>query len=540
MQREKMEFDAVIIGAGPAGLSAAIRLKQLAQAKQQELQVCVLEKGSEVGAHILSGAVIEPRALNELLPNWQQGNAPLTTPAIQEKFLWLNKSKSWRLPTPPQMKNEGNYIVRLGHVCQWLAEQAEQLGVEIYSGFPASEIIYNDKNEIIGVMSGDFGVGLDGKPGAQYQPGMELHAKQTIFAEGCRGSLTELLINKFNLRANCCPQTYGIGIKELWEIDPSQHQAGLTAHTIGWPLANDTYGGSFLYHLADNLLAVGFVVGLDYSNPYLNPFNEFQRFKTHPAIREVFNKGRRIAYGARTLNEGGLQSIPTLVVPGGLITGCAAGFLNVPKIKGTHTAMKSGMLAAEAVMTAIDNKEKIASQYPVLLKKSWVWNELYRVRNIRPAFKKGLLTGLAYAGLDTYILRGRAPWTFKHKPDHLALKKASDCQTIDYPAPDKTISFDILSSVYLSNTHHEENQPCHLTLKDAAVAISINLTDYASPESVYCPAAVYEILSENGVSRLQINAQNCLHCKTCDIKDPTQNIVWKTPEGGGGPNYSGM
>ena len=545
MQRESMEYDVVIVGAGPAGLAAAIRLKQLAQANDQEIGVCVLEKGSEVGAHIMSGAVIEPRALNELLPDWKERGAPLKTPARKDKFLWLTHEHAYRLPTPPQMHNDGNYIVSLGNVCRWLGEQAEELGVEIYPGFAAAEVLYHPDGSVKGVATGDMGIGKEGQQTENYQPGMELHAKQTLFAEGCRGSLTRTLFDRFKLREEADPQTYGIGIKELWEIDPAKHEPGLVIHTVGWPLNLGTYGGSFLYHLEDNQVAVGFVIGLDYENPYLSPFDEFQRFKTHPEIKPFFEGGRRIAYGARALSEGGLQSIPKLTFPGGLIIGDSAGFLNVPKIKGSHTAMKSGMVAAETVYEALQADSAQFAEltaYPEKLKQSWLWQELKQVRNIRPAFRWGLVGGIAYAALDTYLLQGRAPWTLRQHADHTALQPARFFDKIDYPKPDGKISFDKPSSVFLSGTNHEENQPAHLTLKDPAIPVQHNLPLYDAPEQRYCPAGVYEIVRNDDGSdpRLQINAQNCVHCKTCDIKDPTQNIVWVVPEGGGGPNYPNM
>ncbi|MFT5486529.1 MAG: electron-transferring-flavoprotein dehydrogenase [Paracoccaceae bacterium] len=544
VERESMEFDVVIVGAGPSGLASAIRLRQLAEETGKEISVCVIEKGSEVGAHILSGAVLEPRALAELFPDWQERGAPLNTAVKSDQFLLLGKSGALKLPTPPQMNNHGNYIVSLGNVCRWLAEQAEAMGVEIYPGFAAAEVLYAEDGRVRGVATGDMGIGKDGEQTANYQPGFELHAKQTVFAEGCHGSLTKTLFEKFDLRDDADDQTYGIGIKELWEVKPENHKPGHVTHTIGWPMDSGTYGGSFLYHLEDNQVAVGFVIGLDYTNPHLSPFDEFQRFKTHPKIRPTFEGGRRIAYGARALNEGGFQSVPKLTFPGGLLIGCTAGFLNVPKIKGSHTAMKSGMLAAETVFGVVtgEGESTDTSAYEAAIKASWIWDELYRVRNIRPSFKWGMWAGLLYSAIDTYIFRGRAPWTFKHHADHTTLKKAADAPKIDYPAPDGEVSFDKLSSVFISNTNHEENQPAHLTLKDQTVPISVNLAEYDAPEQRYCPAGVYEIIAEDDGSnpQLQINAQNCVHCKTCDIKDPTQNINWVVPEGGGGPNYPNM
>ena len=539
-QREQMEYDVVVVGAGPSGLAAAIRLKQLAAAAGSELGVCIVEKGSEVGAHILSGAVFEARALNELIPDWRERGAPLNTPAIDDRFLYLTKNRALRLPTPPPMHNHGNYIISLGNLCRWLAQQAEELGVEIYPGFAAAEVLYDDNGRVRGVATGDMGIGKDGKRTERYTPGVELIARETLFAEGCRGSLTKTLIRRFYLRDGHDPQTYGLGLKELWEVAPERHQPGLVVHTIGWPLDGSTYGGSFLYHFEDRQVAVGFVIGLDYHNPFLNPFEEFQRFKTHPAIRPTFEGGRRIAYGARALNEGGFQSIPRLDFPGGALIGDTAGFLNVPKIKGSHTAMKSGMVAAEAVFARLGGNA--AAQVRQALEQSWVWDELYRVRNIRPSFRLGLWGGLAYSAFDTFVLRGRAPWTFHHHPDHSQLIRASQAPHIDYPRPDGKVSFDRLSSVFISNTNHEEDQPAHLKLRDPAKAITINYRLYDSPEQRYCPAGVYEIVQDTGTGepRLQINAPNCVHCKTCDIKDPEQNIDWVVPEGGGGPNYPNM
>jgi electron-transferring-flavoprotein dehydrogenase len=543
--RERMDYDVAIVGAGPAGLAAAIRLKQLAAESGREVSVCVLEKGSEVGAHILSGAVMETRALDELIPDWKDKGAPLNTPADEDRFLFLTKKRAIRMPTPPQMHNAGNYIVSLGNVCRWLGQQAEALGVEIFPGFAAAEVLFEpgfEDGRVCGIATGDMGIGKDGQRTGNFAPGVEIHARLTVFAEGVRGSLSKALIDKFDLRKNAQDQTYGIGIKELWEIDPAKHHAGRIVHTIGWPLDSETYGGSFLYHLENNQVAVGFVIGLDYPNPYLSPFEEFQRFKTHPAIRPTFEGGRRIAYGARAINEGGLQSIPELVMPGAAIIGCSAGFVNVPKIKGTHTAMKSGMLCAEAAFDALaaDGPVGKLDSYPEALKASWVWEELAAVRNIRPGFSKGLYVGLANAALETYLLKGKAPWTWRHHPDHESLRPTAASNPIEYPKPDGKVSFDRLSSVFLASTNHEENQPAHLTLKDASVPVAHNLARYDAPEQRYCPAGVYEIVREAAGPRLQINAQNCVHCKTCDIKDPTQNIVWVVPEGGGGPNYPNM
>lgn len=542
MAREQMEFDVIIVGAGPAGLSASIRLAQLAKEHQTTLNICVLDKGDTVGAHILSGAVLEPLALNELIPDWKQKNAPLDTPVTQDKFLWLTENQAFRLPTPPPMHNKGNYIISLGKLCRWLADEAESLGVNIFPGFAATEILY-DGDRVCGIITGDKGRDRMGNPTSRFQAGMELYAKQTFFAEGCRGSLTKILMEKFQLRVGKNPQTYALGIKELWEIPTELHQAGLVTHTIGWPLDNNTYGGSFAYHFEKNLFAIGFVIGLDYQNPYLNPYEEFQRFKTHPHFIKLLEKGKRIAYGARSLNEGGFQSIPKLTFPGGLLIGCSAGFMNVPKIKGIHTAMKSGMVAAESVFSELQKNSALECQsYTDNLKKSWVWNELYKVRNIRPAMHWGLLPGLAYSAIDTYLLQGHAPWTMQYrKPDNLQIKYAVDCKKIIYPKHDNKVTFDLLSSVFLANIHYEENQPYHLKLTDRKIAIDINFKKYDSPETRYCPAGVYEIVRDvNDNPRLQINGGNCIHCKACDIKDPTQNITWTPSEGGSGPQYEIM
>jgi electron-transferring-flavoprotein dehydrogenase len=543
MTRESMDFDVVIVGAGPAGLAASIRLAQLGEQHQKNLNICVIDKGEEVGAHILSGAVMEPRALSELVPNWKELAPPLHTPVTEDQFLFLTAKKSWRLPTPPQMHNQGNYIISLGQFSRWLASEAEQLGVNIFPGFAATEMIY-ENDRVMGVITGDKGLDKQGQPKPQFQPGMELRAKQVILAEGCRGSLSEKVFARYHLNEGKDPQTYGLGIKEVWEISPEEHHPGRVMHSIGWPLDTKTYGGSFMYYWGNNLLSIGFVIGLDYENPYLNPYEEFQRFKAHPAISPLLQKGNRIAYGARTLIEGGLQSLPKLTFPGGLIIGDAAGFLNVPKIKGIHNAIKSAMIAAESLFPQLDNLSTgECDHYPQNLKTSWLWDDLYRVRNIRPAFRWGLWPALMYAAMDTYIFRGRAPWTLHHStPDHLMLKKAAQCVPISYPKHDNQISFDLPSSVYLANIHYDENQPYHLKLKDRhRVPIDINLKEYAAPETRYCPAGVYEtVYNENNEPRLFINGGNCIHCKACDIKDPTRNITWTPSEGGSGPQYGMM
>jgi electron-transferring-flavoprotein dehydrogenase len=539
-ERERMAYDVVVVGAGPSGLAAAIRLKQLAAAATRDLTVCVVEKGSEVGAHILSGAVFEPRALDELIPLWRERGAPVVTAAVQDRFQLLTTTRAIPLPVPPDMANHGNYIISLGNLCRWLGREAEALGVEIYPGFAAAEVLYDGAGRVCGVATGDRGIGRDGRPTERYQPGVELVAPETLFAEGCRGSLTKHLVERFQLHDGIDPQTYAIGIKELWELAPERHRPGLVLHTVGWPLDRKTYGGSFLYHFEGRQAAVGLVVGLDFENPYLSPFEEFQRFKTHPAIRPFFEGGRRVAYGARALNEGGFQSIPRLDFLGGALVGCAAGFVNVPKIKGSHTAMKSGMVAAEAVFRRLGGDQGASVRR--MLEQSWVWDELRRARNIRPGFRWGLWAGLAHAALDTYVLRGKAPWTLHNHADHRRLMLARAARPIDYPRPDGEVTFDLLSSVFISNTNHEENQPPHLKLRDPEKAIALNYRLYDSPEQRYCPAGVYEIVRhpETGAPQLQINAQNCVHCKTCDIKDPEQNVDWVVPEGGGGPNYPNM
>ena len=554
MERESMEVDVLIVGAGPAGLAAAIRLMQLAEGAGSELSVCVIEKGSEVGAHIMSGAVMEPRAMDELFPDWKERGAPLNVPVTAEKFSFLTEVNSIPLPTfllPKATHNKGNYIVSLGNVCRWMAEQAEAMGVEIYPGFAASGLLFHDDGRVKGVVTGVMGIDAKGEQKATYEPGMELHGKYVLFGEGCRGSLSQQLIERFDLAKDSQPQTYGIGLKELWEVPDEVHQEGLVVHTAGWPMDNATYGGSFLYHLDNNQIAIGYVIGLDYENPHLSPFDEFQRYKTHPAISRYLKGGKRIAYGARALTEGGFQSIPGLIFPGGALMGCGAGFMNVPKIKGSHNAIKTGMLAAEAAFEAVQVANEagagmpaaLLESYPAALRESWIWKELYAVRNFRPAFAKwGLIGGTLYGGVDQF-LGGRVPWTLAHPHlDHESLKLKDQCKTIDYPRPDGVLSFDKPSSVFISNTSHEEDQPVHLQLTDPRKPVDHNLALYDAPEQRYCPAGVYEILTDDdgGNARLQINAQNCVHCKTCDIKDPTQNITWTVPEGTGGPNYPNM
>ena len=549
MERESMEFDVVIVGAGPAGLSTACKLMQLANEKDQELMVCVVEKGSEVGAHILSGAVFEPRSLNELFPDWKEKGAPLNTPVTEDHIYLLNdETSAKKLPnaiTPKTMHNDGNYIVSMGNVCRWLAEQAEQLGVEVFPGFAASEVIYNEDGSVGGVLTGDMGVGENGEPKDGYMPGMELRAKYTVFAEGCRGHLGKDLISHFKLDEDSSPQHYAIGFKEIWDIDPSKHQPGLVVHSAGWPL-DDATGGSYLYHAEDNQVFVGLIVDLNYDNPYLSPFDEFQRLKHLPVFKQYLEGGKRVSYGARAIAKGGFNSLPKMTFPGGLLVGCEAGTLNFAKIKGNHTAMKSGMLAAESIFEAIsENSEapvKELTSFTEKFKSSWLYDELFRSRNFGPAIHKlGNFWGGAFNTLEQNIFNGNLFFTMKdeHK-DYAQLKEAKDAKEISYPKPDGVLSFDKLSSVFLSNTNHEENQPCHLKLKDPSIPLQVNLPKFAEPAQRYCPAGVYEVIEEEGEKRFQINAQNCVHCKTCDIKDPSQNIKWVVPEGAGGPNYPNM
>ncbi len=543
--RDAMEYDVVIVGGGPAGLSAAIKLKQLAAESGKEVSVVVLEKGGEPGAHILSGAIMDPIALTELFPNWKELGAPLNTPVTEDRIYVLTENSSFKTPNwlvPKCFHNEGNYIVSLGNVTRWLAQQAEAIGVEVFPGFAAAEVLFNEDGSVKGVATGNMGVNREGEASSSFQIGMELHAKYTLFAEGARGHLGKQMIAKYELDKGKDPQSYGIGIKELWEIDPSKHKEGLVVHTTGWPMMSD-YAGSFLYHLENNQVAVGYVVGLAYENPYISPFEEFQRFKTHPTIRGFFEGAKRISYGARAITAGGLQSLPKLTFPGGALIGCDAGFLNMSRIKGSHAAIKTGMLAAAAAFEALgaERQHDELTAYTTAFEASWLHEELHTARNVKNLLKKGAY-GSPFVWLDQVLLRGKAPWTLRHsKPDHACLRPASEFTPINYPKPDGKLTFDRLSSVFISNTNHAEDQPIHLTLKDASVPVNINLAKYAGPESRYCPAGVYEFVkTDEGADRLQINAQNCVHCKTCDIKDPTQNIVWVTPEGGGGPNYPSM
>ena len=553
--REAMEYDVVVVGGGPGGLATAIRLKQLAAAKGTEVSVVVLEKGSEPGAHILSGAIMDPIALTELFPNWKAMGAPLNQPVTGDAMIFLGEKSSFRVPNlllPACFENHGNYIISLGNLTRWLGQQAEALGVEIFPGFTAAEVLYSEEGRVKGIATGNMGISKEGEPTADFQLGMELHGKYTIFAEGSRGHLGKQLIAKYQLDAGKDPQSYGLGVKEVWEIDPARHEPGFVLHTAGWPMQNDTYGGAFLYHMEDNKVALGYITGLDYANPYLSPFEEFQRWKLHPNIRwylegdesKGIKPGKRLGYGARAITAGGLMSLPKTIFPGGALVGCDAGYLNVSRIKGSHAAIKTGMLAAEAAYDAIQagraGDELVA--YPEAFEKSWLFDELHKSRNFKTWFKKGLVKATLMNGIEQFALRGHIPWTLhRDKPDHAYLKPAAECKEIKYPKPDGKLTFDRLSSVFISNTNHAENQPAHLTLKDASVPVSINLAKYAGPESRYCPAGVYEyVKTDTGADRLQINAQNCVHCKTCDIKDPTQNIVWVTPEGGGGPNYAGM
>lgn len=540
IERDVMEYDVVIVGAGPAGLAAAIHLKQLAALKVQELSICLLDKGSEVGSHIVSGCVMNPRGLDELIPDWRKLGFPVTTEVKKDKLVYFSKTKQYKLPLPRDWQNYGNYIISLSQLCRKLAEYAESIGVEIYPGFAAKSAIIED-GVLKGILTGDMGTERDGTPGANYQPGVEIRAKQTILAEGCRGSVSKQLIAHFKLDKDSQPQTYGLGIKEIWRVDPKKHRLGHVTHTIGYPLDNQTYGGGFVYHLTNNLVSVGLVTALDYQNPYLSPYEEFQRFKQHPNIRRLLKDGERIEYGARTIVEGGLQALPKLCFPGGILIGDSAGFINVPKVKGVHNAIKSGMLGATAIISAIEKNSPIANSYPDLFRNSWLYKDLNKVRNIRPAFQRGRIFGMLYTAFEKFILRGKAPWTLKiHTHDHLTLQHKSKAERITYPAYDHKITFDKASSVHLANVTHDDDQPIHLQLKDPNTAINTNLMEFAAPETRYCPAGVYEITKKNGQPQLQINAQNCVHCKACDIKDPTQNITWTVPEAGSGPQYSEM